>query len=116
MFLLKKELTGGKRFFLTLQNLFGVGGVYSLYLCSRIGISVKAYIRDVSYKKVRILNRILVSEGVFEIELSRLIRSKIQRKISIRSYEGRRHTMSLPVRGQNTKNNRKTSKKLNKRL
>lgn len=113
MFLLKKELTGKKPFFIVLQKLFGVGKTYSCYLCSRIGVSVKAFITDISFRNVRLLSRLLSNEGIFEIELLRLIKANVQHKIYIKSYVGRRHLMNLPVRGQNTKNNRKTARKNN---
>ena len=112
MFLLKKELKGSKPFFLVLQQIFGIGDTYAKYLCSRIGASVKVRMPNVSFKKVRKLGRILTNEGVFEIELLRLVKSNISHKIHIKSYKGKRHLMHLPVRGQNTKNNRQTAKKL----
>jgi small subunit ribosomal protein S13 len=112
MFLLKKELIGSKPFFIMLQSLFGIGQTYALYLCSRVGASVKAYLKDISYRKVRVLGRLLTQEGIFEIELSRLVQADIKNKIAIRCYVGQRHLMRLPVRGQNTKNNRQTAKKL----
>jgi len=111
IFLLKKELKGSGPFYLVLQKIFGVGEKYSCYLCSRAGISVKAFLSDITFRFVRRIGRLLVTEGVFEIELLRLIRSNIKRKISIKNYQGRRHLMGLPVRGQNTKNNSKTAKK-----
>ena len=49
-----------------------------------------------------------------ETELRREIRENISHQRMIGSYVGRRHAMGLPVRGQNTQNNAKTAKKLNK--
>jgi len=49
-----------------------------------------------------------------ESELKREIRENIAHQRMIGSYVGRRHAMHLPVRGQNTQNNAKTAKKLNK--
>ncbi|KAF5389836.1 hypothetical protein D9757_003692 [Collybiopsis confluens] len=49
-----------------------------------------------------------------ESELRREIRENIGRHRMIGSYVGRRHSMSLPVRGQNTRSNAKTAKKLNR--
>ena len=46
-------------------------------------------------------------EGNFKIEgdLRREVQADIRRKIEIGSYQGRRHRMGLPVRGQRTKTN-----------
>ncbi|KAF8163470.1 hypothetical protein B0H34DRAFT_695584 [Crassisporium funariophilum] len=49
-----------------------------------------------------------------ESELRREVRENIAHQRMIGSYVGRRHAMGLPVRGQNTQNNAKTAKKLNK--
>jgi len=48
-----------------------------------------------------------------ESELRREIRENIAHQRMIGSYIGKRHAMHLPVRGQNTRNNSKTAKKLN---
>jgi small subunit ribosomal protein S13 len=49
-----------------------------------------------------------------ESELRNEIRENIAHQRMIGSYVGRRHAMHLPVRGQNTQNNAKTAKKLNR--
>lgn len=49
-----------------------------------------------------------------EAELRREMRENIAHQRMIGSYVGRRHAMSLPVRGQNTQTNAKTAKKLNR--
>ncbi|KDQ17988.1 hypothetical protein BOTBODRAFT_545872 [Botryobasidium botryosum FD-172 SS1] len=55
-----------------------------------------------------------LSEIKIESELRREIRENIAHHRMIGSYVGRRHAMGLPVRGQNTRTNAKTAKKLNK--
>jgi small subunit ribosomal protein S13 len=49
-----------------------------------------------------------------EAELRRDIRENIGHQRMIGSYVGKRHAMGLPVRGQNTKTNANTAKKLNR--
>ncbi|KAI5121661.1 hypothetical protein M0805_002737 [Coniferiporia weirii] len=49
-----------------------------------------------------------------ESELKREVRENIAHQRMIGSYVGRRHAMGLPVRGQNTQNNAKTAKRLNR--
>ncbi|KAJ7219478.1 hypothetical protein GGX14DRAFT_592359 [Mycena pura] len=49
-----------------------------------------------------------------EAELKQVIRENIAHQKMIGSYVGRRHAMGLPVRGQNTQNNAKTARKLNR--
>lgn len=49
-----------------------------------------------------------------ETELRREVRENIQHQRSIGSYVGLRHAMGLPVRGQNTRSNASTAKKMNR--
>ncbi|KAF8212011.1 hypothetical protein K438DRAFT_1915816 [Mycena galopus ATCC 62051] len=56
----------------------------------------------------------LLKELKIEAELKQEIRENIAHQKMIGSYVGRRHAMALPVRGQNTQNNAKTARKLNR--
>jgi small subunit ribosomal protein S13 len=47
-------------------------------------------------------------------ELKREVRENIAHQRKIGSYVGLRHSMGLPVRGQNTQSNAKTARKLNR--
>ena len=51
-------------------------------------------------------------ENNYEVEgdLRRTVAADIRRKIEIGSYQGRRHRMGLPVRGQRTRTNARTRK------
>jgi len=49
-----------------------------------------------------------------ESELRREVKENIAHQRTIGSYVGKRHAMQLPVRGQNTQNNAKTARKLNR--
>ncbi|MDV3141428.1 MAG: 30S ribosomal protein S13, partial [Candidatus Phytoplasma australasiaticum] len=50
----------------------------------------------------------LNEKGLLRRELSLM---NIKNLISINSYRGRRHNLGLPARGQNTRNNAKTSRR-----
>lgn len=49
-----------------------------------------------------------------ESEARRMVKDNIAHQRMIGSYVGKRHAMGLPVRGQNTQNNARTAKKLNR--
>ncbi|KAG1800143.1 uncharacterized protein BJ212DRAFT_1450189 [Suillus subaureus] len=49
-----------------------------------------------------------------ESEARRVVKDNIAHQRMIGSYVGKRHAMGLPVRGQNTQNNARTAKKLNR--
>jgi small subunit ribosomal protein S13 len=50
-----------------------------------------------------------------ETDLKRQVREQVMHHRNINNYTGRRHAMSLPARGQRTRNNAKNAKKLNGR-
>lgn len=55
-----------------------------------------------------------LSTMVIEGDARRLVQEKIQRLRDMGTYRGRRHAMGLPARGQRTRNQIETAKKLNK--
>ncbi|GMF03105.1 unnamed protein product [Ambrosiozyma monospora] len=55
-----------------------------------------------------------LSEMTIGAKLLQQIRGNIQLKKKTGSYAGLRHAMGLPVRGQNTRNNASTARKLNR--
>ncbi|KAF8319310.1 S13-like H2TH domain-containing protein [Clavulina sp. PMI_390] len=55
-----------------------------------------------------------LSELKIETDLRRQILENIAHQRAVGSYVGRRHAMRLPVRGQNTRSNAKTARKLNR--
>lgn len=55
-----------------------------------------------------------LAEIRIESELRREIRENIAHHKDVGSYKGRRHAMGMPVRGQNTRTNAMTARKLNK--
>lgn len=55
-----------------------------------------------------------LSEMAIDSKLLSQIKSNIRMKREIGSYVGMRHAMGLPVRGQRTKTNAKTARKLNR--
>jgi small subunit ribosomal protein S13 len=60
------------------------------------------------------LKKDVLKDLKIETELRREMRENIAHHRLIGSYVGRRHALSLPVRGQNTRNNAKTARHLNK--
>lgn len=55
-----------------------------------------------------------LTEIKIETDLRREILENIAHQRTVGSYAGRRHAMHLPVRGQNTRSNARTARKLNR--
>ena len=79
------------------------------------GISVEKKIKDFSVKEIQEIRKIL-DQLNFSIltDLTKEVTESHLKNWNIKSLTGYRLMQGLPVRGQHTKNNAKTAKKLNK--
>ena len=94
------------------MKIYGIGLNNSLLLCKKLGLSKNIKIKDLSreqinklLKTVELLNLIVGSD----LKKNKLIISK--KLIAIKTYRGLRSYQGLPVRGQRTHTNAKTSKR-----
>ncbi|KAG0346726.1 hypothetical protein BG004_000974 [Podila humilis] len=93
---------------------YGIGQKTSLKVLATLSIHKSCKIADLSDTQINQLSSLL-SDMKIESDLRKEIRANIMHHRSIGSYVGRRHAMGLPVRGQNTKNNAMTARRLNGR-
>jgi small subunit ribosomal protein S13 len=105
------DLPRDKRIEVALTYIYGIGRTRSQEILAATGVDPDSRVHqlgDDDLVKLRdeIDNRELKIEG----DLRREVQADIRRKIEIGSYQGRRHRMGLPVRGQRTKTNARTRK------
>ncbi|MFD1738309.1 30S ribosomal protein S13 [Bacillus salitolerans] len=98
-----------KRVVISLTYIFGIGSSTAKQVLAEAGVSEDTRVRDLTEDE---LGRIREAIDRLKVEgdLRREINLNIKRLIEIGSYRGLRHRRSLPVRGQNTKNNSRTRK------
>ncbi|RPB24882.1 ribosomal protein S13 [Terfezia boudieri ATCC MYA-4762] len=101
--LVKKALTG----------FYGVGPNVAARLCAKLAIHDRALVEDLSISKTTAVTLELTKMPI-ESDLRRKIQEDIKRLRDMGTYRGRRHAMSLPVRGQNTRSQINTARKLNR--
>ena len=80
---------------------------------ARFHLHDTARVGELAQGQILELNAALDSMKI-ENDLRRQVLQDIQRLRDTGTYRGRRHAMSLPVRGQNTRNQIKTATKMNK--
>ncbi|CAH2449669.1 Putative mitochondrial ribosomal protein of the small subunit [Komagataella phaffii CBS 7435] len=95
------------------SKFYGVGLQTAQRLCSKLGFYPSMRMHQLNEQQVMAITKEL-SDLTIEGKLRSVVRENIQLKRTIGSYAGLRHAMGLPVRGQRTKTNAKTAKKLNK--
>ena len=103
------DLPREKRVEIGLTYIFGIGRSRSNKILSDAGVSPDTRVKDLTESELSAI-RDEIEKYTLEGDLRRDISMNIKRLREINSYRGRRHKMSLPVRGQNTKNNARTRK------
>lgn len=92
---------------------YGLGMKNAQKICSKLGFYPWIRMHQLTEQQILGITKEL-SELTIEGNARAIVRENIQLKRRIGSYQGLRHAMGLPVRGQHTRNNGKTAKKLNR--
>lgn len=100
-----------KNIWIGLTYVYGVGRPKSTEILKKLGIDPFKKVRDISEAEEKMINE-MFKEMVLENDLRREVNGFIKRLKEIKCYRGMRHNLGLPVRGQVTRKNAKTAKKL----
>ena len=104
------DLPREKRIEIGLTYIFGVGRSRSRQMLHALEIDLDTKVRDLTDAEVLQIRQFVEANYQVEGDLRRDIAQNIKRKIEIGSYQGRRHRLGLPVRGQRTHTNARTRK------
>lgn len=104
------DLPRDKRTVIALTYIFGVGDTTARHICDAAEVSGDTKVLDLTEDEVSRIRNFIDNNLTVEGELRRETQQSIRRKIDIQCYQGRRHQMGLPVRGQNTQTNARTRK------
>ncbi|EKG14834.1 Ribosomal protein S13 [Macrophomina phaseolina MS6] len=95
-----------------LESFYGIGPNVSKRIMGRFHIHKRATVGELDNQQLLDLNSHL-SNMKIENDLRRSIVDNIKRLRDMGTYRGRRHAMGLPVRGQRTRTQISTARKLN---
>ena len=103
------DIPRNKRVVISLTYIYGIGKATAQQILKNANISEDTRVQDLTEDE---LNKIRTEIDAFKVEgdLRREVSLNIKRLMEIGSFRGIRHRRSLPVRGQNTKNNARTRK------
>lgn len=104
-------LTDNKSIWIALTTIYGIGRVRSQTLLEGLKIDYLKKVKDVTDDEQKLIADALKGY-VLENDLRREIGFAIKRLKEIKCYRGMRHNLGLPVRGQVTRKNARTAKKL----
>lgn len=103
------DIPNDKRVVISLQYVYGIGPTVAKNILAAAKVSEDTRVKNLTEDE---LNRIRMEVTKYTVEgdLRREVALNIKRLMEIGSYRGIRHRKSLPVRGQNTRNNARTRK------
>ena len=104
------DLPREKRVEIGLTYIYGIGRTSANRILAEAGVNPDTRVKDLTDDEVKKLAAIIADTQTVEGDLRREIAMNIKRLQEIGCYRGIRHRKGLPVRGQKTKTNARTSK------
>jgi len=104
------DLPKDKRIEVGLRYIFGIGPNIASAILEKTGVNPDTRVNKLTDDDVSKLRAVIENEYTVEGALRGEINMNIKRLVDIGSYRGLRHRRGLPVRGQRTKTNARTSK------
>jgi small subunit ribosomal protein S13 len=99
-----------KRVEVALTYVFGIGRTLSQLTLAETGIDPDTRVRDLSEEQLVAIREYVDNNFKTEGDLRREVQADIRRKVEIGCYQGLRHRRGLPVHGQRTRTNARSSK------
>ena len=104
------DLPRDKRIEIALTYIYGIGRTTAKQVLEATGVNPDLRVHQLGDEELVKLRDEIEANYKIEGDLRREVQADIRRKIEIGSYQGRRHRMGLPVRGQRTRTNARTRK------
>ena len=104
------DIPRDKRVEVSLTYIYGVGRSTANKILKRAEINPDTRVKDLTEQEISRIREVLEGNYVVEGDLRRDLSMNIKRLMDIGTYRGLRHRRGLPVRGQRTRTNSRTSK------
>ena len=106
------DLPRDKRMEIALTYIYGIGKTHAKETLAATGVSPDLRAKDLTDEDLLKLRDYIDEHFRVEGDLRREVAADIRRKVEIGCYQGLRHRRGLPVHGQRTKTNARSSKGL----
>jgi len=103
-----------KKVYQVLNEIIGLGDSNSKLLCKKFGFQQKCTLKDLDSFDLEQLKTYLTNNYLLDKGLIESMNKNVKKKMDLGTYEGRRHNLGYPVRGQRTLSNGKTQRNLYK--
>ena len=105
------DIPNNKRVEIALTYIYGIGVKSAKDILAKTGIDPDTRAKDLTEGDIAKLREEIENNYHVEGDLRREVALNIKRMVEINCYRGIRHRKGLPVRGQRTKTNARTSKR-----
>ena len=104
-------LENNKQISLALTKIFGIGKKRSFFVLNKLNIKPNLLTENLNFDQIDKLTSFFEeNEKTVETNLRRSIYFNLEREKTIKSYKGYRYIKELPVRGQRTRTNSRTTR------
>ena len=104
------DIPRDKRVVIALTYIYGIGKTHAKETLAATGVSPDLRVKDLGDEDLLKLRDYIDEHFRVEGDLRREVAADIRRKVEIGCYQGLRHRRGLPVHGQRTKTNARSSK------
>lgn len=104
------DLSNSKKIAYALTDIFGIGLTSSRSILRAAKIDEKKRTTDLLDEELILLRDVIETGYKVEDDLRRVVKQNIIRLSQINCFKGKRHRQKLPVRGQRTRTNSRTSR------
>jgi small subunit ribosomal protein S13 len=101
-----------KRVIISLTYIMGIGKSLSQKIIADLNISEDIRVKDISSDQLNAIRDTIETKYLVEGELRRKVIGNIKRLKDIRCYRGTRHANHMPCRGQHTRYNARTTRRV----
>ncbi|BFI90969.1 30S ribosomal protein S13 [Candidatus Carsonella ruddii] len=96
----------------SITKIYGIGFKLSKKICTKLNINYQKKSFNLKKNEIDLLNN-FIKKLIIENDLRILIKENLKKIINLNTFKSFRHIKKLPCRGQRTKTNAKTRKKMN---
>ena len=100
-----------KRVTIALRYIHGIGPAKAEEICVKVGIQAERRVADLTDQEILKIRESIDADHMVEGDLRREVGQNVKRLMDMGNYRGLRHRRGLPVRGQRTHTNAKSSRK-----
>jgi small subunit ribosomal protein S13 len=108
------DKNSNKKVYQSLNEILGLGNFNTKLLCKKFGFQPKCTLKDLDSFELEQLKNYLTSNFTLDKLLIEKINKNVKKKIDLGTYEGKRHNLGYPVRGQRTLSNGKIQRNLHR--